>query len=89
MDDAVTPNENEAAEHVRQQHADRQWRYRRRRKRGLKPFTVDLFPHELDSLVEHGVLAEADRTDQAAVSRALGRLLSVAIGQLRRGELRL
>lgn len=90
MRDTITrPGQDEAAARAKELHATAQARYRLRRKRGLTPIVVELFGHEIDALIACDVLREADRGKPRAVGKAVERVLDVAIGLLKKGQLRI
>ncbi len=67
------------------------WRtrdFRRRRRDGLHLVAVEIFNHEIEVLVVHGVLS-ADRRDdyRIAVPESLEKLIATAISALNRGLL--
>ena len=51
--------------------AERMRRYRERRRNGLSCFIAELYDSEIDSLVDRGFLAPAERADVNAVLTAL------------------
>jgi hypothetical protein len=61
--------------------ARRMQNYRKRRRSGLRCFTVKLFEKEIDSLVRKGLLKTDARHDPYAVRDALHTLLARTLGQ--------
>ena len=50
--------------------AERMRRYRKRRRKGLRCFTLEILEGEVDALVHRGHLQATERNDRRAVKRA-------------------
>jgi hypothetical protein len=61
--------------------AERMRRHRRRRLKGLRCVTIEIWSKEVDALVERGMLDPGTRDDTNAIRKALYRFFATALAR--------